>query len=306
MRTMPLLVRLAACAMLWWALPGCNATVTPSASAGQLAGSIWDVATRREISATALLQRAPAARLVVLGETHDNTEHHRHQSEILAAMLRAGRSPALVVEQFDTEHQAALDAARARGERDPERIADAGRFDRKGWRWQDYRPLVELALANALPILAANVSREQARAIIRAGAPAEGLGASSPALRAALERDLIEGHCGARPPDAVLAGMTEAQRARDARMAKALESAGERGAVLIAGAGHARRDRGAPLYLAPDLRAKTLVVAFVEIEAGKNRPEDYGDIAGSYDVVWFTPRAHRQDPCADPKNPPPR
>jgi uncharacterized iron-regulated protein len=255
--------------------------------------------TEREIAFDALLERATASRLVILGETHDNPEHHRLQARVLAAMLKAGRAPALAMEQFDHEHQAALDEARRRGERDPERIAEAGRFDRKGWSWPDYRPLVELAIANDLPIVAANLSREEARAVARTGRLAEGLAAPTPELRAALERDLVEGHCGTSPPPATLAGMVEAQRARDARMASALERSGERGAVLIAGAGHARRDRGLALYLSGAARVQLLAVAFVEVEPGRNELRAYADegLADSYDIVRFTSRAAREDPC---------
>jgi uncharacterized iron-regulated protein len=116
-------------------------------------------------------------------------------------------------------------------------------------------------------------------------------------LREALERDLIEGHCGQRLEAKRLAGMVEAQRARDALMAQRLAShAG--GGVLIAGIGHARKDRGVPLYLAGD---DLLSIDFVEVEAGKDVPGDYlGGFAtaASFDYLWFTPRNTRADPCA--------
>lgn len=264
-----------------------------------LYGRAWDMRSGREISFDAMLHRAVASRLVILGETHDNPEHHRLQARILAAMLQAGRSPALAMEQFNREDQAALDEARRRGERDPERIADAGRFDRKGWSWPGYRPLVELAVVNDLPIIAANLSREEARAMVRTGRRSEGLGPASAELRVALERDLVEGHCGMRPAPATLTGLIEAQRARDARMAAALERSGKRGAVLIAGAGHARRDRGVPLYLSTAEREQLLVIAFLEVDTDRNGPNAYADegLAASYDLVRFTQRAKREDPC---------
>jgi uncharacterized iron-regulated protein len=287
------------CAYLCSLLAGCAVLPISPAASHPLSGRTWDVRAEREIPVDVLLERASTFRFLILGETHDNPEHHRLQARILAAMLQAGRAPALAMEQFDQEHQAALDEARRRGERNPERIADAGRFDRKGWSWPDYRPLVELAIANDLPIIAANLSREEARAVARTGQPAGGLAAATPELRAALERDLVEGHCGMRPPSATLAGMVEAQRARDERMASALERSGERGAVLIAGAGHARRDRGVPLYVSGAAREQLLAVAFVEIELGRNELRAYADegLAGSYDVIRFTPRAVREDPC---------
>ena len=80
-------------------------------------------------------------------------------------------------------------------------------------------------------------------------------------------------------------------------MAKALSEAGSAGAVLIAGAGHARRDRGAPAYLPAALVDNLLSIAFIEIE-----PQGSADLtryAGLFDFVWFTERAPRPDPCKD-------
>ena len=110
------------------------------------------------------------------------------------------------------------------------------------------------------------------------------------AVKRALERDIIDGHCGAAPEANRLAGMVAAQRARDAHMAFVLRSP----SVLIAGAGHARRDRGVPLYLGD---SDVLSIAFIEVEPGKASPEAYAERA-SFDYVWFTPRAARADPCA--------
>lgn len=277
---------LAACAPVY---------VSPLERDHPLVGRIWDTRAAAFVTPEAAIDRAIAARLVLLGEIHDNLDHHRLQERVLAAMLKAGRSPSLAMEQFDREHQRALDTAREQGLRDPERVADAGRFDRKGWNWPLYRALVTRALAADLPLLAANVSREDARALVKAGQPAPGLAPAEPGLRALIAQDIVNGHCGHRPPDPVLAGMIEAQRARDAQMAAVLASVQARGAVLIAGAGHTRRDRGAPAYLPASARDETLALAFVEVEAGKTEPR--AEYASLYDLVWFTPRAERPDPC---------
>lgn len=281
---------------------GCTPTwLAPLEPNLPLVGPITDTRTGVNLAREELLAQVIASRLVILGEAHDNPVHHRLQAEVLEAMLRAGRTPALALEQFDREHQAAIDNARAGGERDPERIANAGRLDRKGWRWLEYKPLVELALKFDLPLLAANFSREEARRQMRSGSPAQGVPPAGLALRAGLEQDIVAGHCGIRPGDAVLNGMIEAQRARDARMAEVLAGADEKGAVLVAGSGHARRDRGAPSYLSSTVRENVLSVGLVEVSPdGDLRPAAY---AGIYDVVWFTPRAVREDPCLDLKLP---
>ncbi len=279
----------------------CTALPPTPLSGTSLGGRILDVHAGRFVPRDEIVARAMRARFVILGEAHDNSTHHRLQAEILAAMVGAGRLPDLAMEQLDREHQPALDAARALGKQDgkldAEALAQAGRFDRKGWRWADYQPLLEIAAAGNLRVVAANFSRDEARALMKSGRPAEGLAALDPQARASLEKDLVEGHCGFRPPDAVLTGMVEAQRARDAQMAKTLSEAGPAGAVLIAGAGHARRDRGAPAYLPAALRDNVLSIAFIEIEPQGSA--DLGRYAGLFDFVWFTERAPRADPCKD-------
>jgi len=255
-----------------------------------LTGRIWDTRAAAFVSPEQLFERASRARHVILGEAHDNPEHHRLQRVALEALAARGPARILAMEQFDSEYQPAIDAARMRGG-DAETLADAGHFDRKGWGWPQYKPLVQFALERGWPLVAANLSRNEARAIVAEPARS-GLTAPSPFVSSALERDIIEGHCGATPEAKRLAGMVEAQRARDARMAQVLSV--HRYTVLIAGSGHAQRDRGVPLYLAAD---EVISIALVEVEAGDTRPQDFLS-AESYDYVWFTPRAARDDPCS--------
>src|SRR4051812_32073724 len=76
---------------------------------GPLTGRIFDPGAKRFVTQSALVERASASRLVILGEAHDNGIHHRLQLAILEGMLRKGRTPVLAMEQLDREHQAALD-----------------------------------------------------------------------------------------------------------------------------------------------------------------------------------------------------
>src|SRR5262249_17623757 len=93
------------------------------------------------------------------------------------------------------------------------------------------------------------------------------------------------------------------QRARDAQMAESLAAAGQQGeAVLIAGAGHVRRDYGIPAYLASRApEASVISVAFLEVSQHRLEPTAYA--AGfrqhtlPFDYVWFTPRVDDDDPC---------
>lgn len=274
-------------ALLALALAGCATGLAQENH--PLVGRIWHAGAGAPVSRGELLQHAAGARHVLLGETHDNPDHHRLQRELLHALARSGPPRILAMEQFDAEHQKALDDAQARGA-NAEEVADAGKFDRKGWNWPLYRPLVEFALEHRWPIVAANLSRSDARAVV-ADPALSGLPPADRSVRAALEQDMVDGHCGVRPEARRLAGLVEAQRARDAQMARSIEPYTS---VLIAGGAHARKDLGVPLYLRG---ADLVAIAFVEVEPEKLRPQDYSN-ASMFDYLWFTPRARREDPCA--------
>jgi uncharacterized iron-regulated protein len=271
----------------------------PREDAGAVApGRIWSVKAAAFVAPDVVRNAVRETSLVLLGETHDNPEHHRLQRELLAHVVAQARRPALVMEQFDREFQTQLDAERIRPGRSADSVLDAGHFNRRSWQVDGYRPLVALALEFDLPIVAGNLSRNDARAIVRDPKRAA-LPPVDPRIEQALGADITRSHCGDTVEPVLLAGMVAAQRARDLTMAQALARHAQRGAVLIAGAGHVRADRGAPLYLA----TRPLVIAFVEIDPKRRRPQDYFDgafaVAGSFDYLWFTPRAERADPCAN-------
>jgi len=101
----------------------------------------------------------------------------------------------------------------------------------------------------------------------------------------------------------VIDRMADIQWARDARIAASLARGGQRdGAVLIAGAGHVRTDRGVPLHLGRQIQDVAITsVAFVEVDAAAEMPGDYARRFGSdalpFHYVWFTPKVDEADPC---------
>jgi uncharacterized iron-regulated protein len=105
-------------------------------------------------------------------------------------------------------------------------------------------------------------------------------------------------------PPAFADGMVMAERARDGSLAAHMRVADAgRGAVLIAGTGHARIDRGVPRELARIATGEAAVsIAFVEVSHGDSDPRAYAaawhSLALPFDFVLFTPRANDDDPCA--------
>ena len=271
-----------------------------------LVGRIWDVSAGREVSRAEMLARLSRSKIVLLGETHDNEDHHRLQAEIYSALSAGNARPALVMEQFDSERQSQLDAARHAPAATVADLARGGGFNRHGWNLDFYAPLLERALAIGAPVVAANLSRDAARAVVREGFSALGRGragrlalaeAWAPDVEATIKREMVAGHCG-QVAEPLLSGLAAAQRARDALMADALLDHAQQGAVGIIGRGHARRDIGVPRYLAQRRPALNLVtVGLVEAESGLPRVAEYVAAYPGFDYLWFTPRAQRRDPC---------
>ena len=276
-----------------------------------LAGRIWDTRSGVEIEPQEVYRRAAAHRFVLLGETHDNPVHHELQARVLERIAATGRQPLVAWEMIDASHATALADCLARCEDWVSELPQRLEWATSGWPdWSLYVPIAAVAARYALPMAAANLSDDELRRILdgadvaESGEPAE----LSPPLpepaRAHLEQTLTDSHCGMPIPDARLAAMIRVQRARDRRMSAVLEhGSADDGSVLIAGSGHTRLDWGAGFDLSHAYdAANVLALAFLEVSsdcasageciearAGKEPP---------WDVVWFTPRAVREDPCA--------
>lgn len=225
--------------------------------------------------------------VVLLGEVHDNAAQHRLRLEALRAWLDSGARPALAMEQFDRDKQADIDRLQAQTPR-PDADALIAAAGGKGWLWQHYRPFIALALERGLPIVAANVPRDEARQVMRGGLAAAGFRADVPAAVLKAQAEGIEAsHCGMLDADTARR-MALAQVARDQFMARVLQANAERGVVLLAGNGHVRTDLGAPLWLPPAVRARSEAIGLLEV----------GDDATAYDRRVFTAAQERPDPCA--------
>jgi uncharacterized iron-regulated protein len=278
-----------------------------------LVGKIWDVRRGVWVDEPALRAELSRARFVLLGERHDNPDHHLLQAEVVRALTGSGRKPVLAFEMLDVEQQSAVDAALARAPGDPDALAQAVAWEKSGWPdWSLYRPIFAVGLERGLRIVGANLPSAQVKQLVTRGPealPPEtfarlGLEVPLPEDTArAMRAEMLESHCG-QLPESMLDPMVLAQRARDAQMAdRLLATASPDGALLITGAGHARTDRGVPAQLArraPELPVRSL--AFLEVSPESREPLDYApsDSAGKlpYDFVWFTPATEREDPCA--------
>jgi uncharacterized iron-regulated protein len=277
-----------------------------------LVGRIWEPRAARFTDEKSLDAALAAADFVILGEVHDNPDHHLLQARLLGAVIASGRRPALAFEMLTADQQPAVDESLARAPTDPDALGSAVKWNES--RWPDfmyYRPIFAVGLDAGLPVVAANLKRTEAKEIAKKGREALDpdlavrLARDEPVpegIDRALRAEMSEAHCG-EMPESMLAPLVLAQRARDARMSERMAAAGrERGAVLIAGKGHARDDRGVPAALARDAPGRKVVtVAFVEVDDDKTDPAAYREDGlegrAPFDFLVFTPHAGREDPC---------
>lgn len=259
-------------------------------------GTIFDVAAGAAITPETLITRLVPKRFVILGEKHDNPDHHRLQAWVLAELVAAGRKPAVVFEMFRLDQADAIARHLAAAPDDARGLGDVLEWRRSGWpAWAMYEPIVAAALRARLPLVAGNLSETTTAAVRRGGLAAldtatlARLRFDQPLaddVRGRLVTELRDAHCG-HLPESGLDNFVAVQRARDAQMAAAMREAGGDGALLIAGAGHGRKDMGVPLRLPASATAS---VGFIEVRDG-------APATLPFDYVWTTPRVDDRDPC---------
>jgi uncharacterized iron-regulated protein len=295
-------------------LSGCAASTWKSSFGRDhpLTGRIWDVSAARFIDRQSLVARLARADFVLLGERHDNPDHHLLQAEALRSLIALGRRPAVGFEMFGLDDDAAIATHLAVAPKDAAGLARAVNWNKRGWPdWAMYQPIAQAALDAKLPIIATNLRLATAKKM-----RSDGLAALEPRLRRELDldrplseamfarmaTDMRNSHCGYGSDESVKA-MVGIQRARDAQMAQSLIAAGAPdGAVLIAGAGHVRNDYGIPVYLTATAPGKRVIsIAFLEVADQKTEPQEYAlpykNGRLPFDYVWFTPRVDDEDPC---------
>jgi uncharacterized iron-regulated protein len=299
--------RLIAVACLSFSLSACAGQ-----SVGRLSGAeaspaerIFRTADGASVSRAELVIAAAGAEFVLIGERHDNPDHHRLQAELVAELQAQGPgSRAVAFEMIAAERQLEI-VQYLNTSADVGGLGAAVDWDASGWpAWSWYQPIAEAALAGDAQIVAADLSTAEKRAAFLQGAQAfrspfvqrTGLGeAWPPPMMVSLQDELRAAHCG-QVPGHVVIGMMRVQRARDAMMADRLAAtSGRGGGVLIAGNAHVRRDRGVPWYLAR-LRPDARTVSIGLIEVGGDLPA-LADLP--YDYVWFTSRIDNADDDCD-------
>lgn len=259
--------------MLGAALLGlaCLAGPARAAPAACEAGVWLDTSTRERRAHDAVLGEAARQGVVLLGETHDNAEHHRWQLSILGGLLALRPDMAIGFEAFPASVQPVLDRW-VKGELGEKELLAQADWERN-WGFDPalYMPLFDFARLYRIPMVALNTERALVRRVGREGwaaipqAEREGLGDPAAPPGAYLDRlrrsfaqhgpaQPAEGGGAQKEGDAAFGRFVDAQLTWDRAMAEALARAHAREGgplvVGIVGSEHVRHRHGVPHQLA--------------------------------------------------------
>ncbi len=276
-------------------------------------GTIIKLPEAKVVSFEEMMRDLRRARVVYLGENHDNKAQHDGQLAVIKGLQERVASVAIGMEMFQRPYQAVLDAWSS-GQLDAKQfINQAEWYDRWSMDYSYYEPILEHARQGGKKLLALNASEELVRAVAT-----KGVAGLTPEQRAELpplkldkpeQRHFIE-HMyesqGTHHHQTNFDHFWEAQRVWDETMAQSvadyLSGPGAAQVVaVIAGNGHIEYGLGIP----DDLRRRSgvpqRIVSFQEADhvtwgPGPGPPvamSDYGRPLADY--VWLTTASEERE-----------
>lgn len=270
-----------------------------------LVGKIWDSALGDFIAPGDLLAGVENRNYILLGEKHDNPDHHLLQQTLLTYFLQQGRLSRVAFEMLEDDKQELLENISRQDFSTLDELKSYLDWDEEGWDWSFYGSLIQSAYLADISIAAANISTDAMMQVYREDLSPEIAEVLGESIMTQLELDIDESHCGLLP-ETQFPSMVKVQQARDYAMAQSLGGyeAGQLN-VLIAGNYHVRHDLGVPNYLlageASLSRDQIASIAFMEVDNSETEAAAYlqkfGDVR-AYDYIWFTPAISDEDYCA--------
>jgi uncharacterized iron-regulated protein len=258
-------------------------------------GVIRDLNNGHVLTPQQLVRRLAGATRVLVGEQHDNPDHHALELWLLQALGDQRPQGSLLLEMITPDQQGRVGTVQRdvrRGQAPVDLPAALGW--QKGWDWALYGPVMRFALMQPYPVLSANLAPVEVGAIYHQRPELSGTHANAAFVRNTLLAQVRESHCGMLPEDA-LPAMLAVQQQRDRRMAQRILEA-PAPALLFAGSYHVRKDLGVPLHMA-DLGSDERPIVLLLAQVGSEIQP------GSADYVWFTAALPDQDYCAQMRPP---
>lgn len=265
-------------------LSACQHVSTPP----PVVGEIRDARTGQALTTQELVLRLAKPSRLIVGEQHDNRDHHELQRWLLQELGERRPQGSLLLEMLTPDQQQRVDDVR-HASTPPADLPGALAWE-PGWDWNLYGPIIRFALTQPYPLLSANLDTVEVRAFYAQPPILSGARSNTAPVKAELLAQISDSHCGLLPASQMPA-MLAVQQQRDRRMAERLLAA-PTPALLFAGAYHARKDVGVPIH-ALDLGAPEAPTVLMLAQQGSEVT------AAMADYVWYTPATPTPDYCAE-------
>ncbi len=281
---------------------------TPAAYAADNTGSClgsgkWAIPTEADVrpaSTSSVLARARKADFVLLGEAHDNPDHHLWQLQTLGMLLSARDEMIIGMEMFPRRVQPALDRWVA-GELTEAQFLQEADWNRVwGFDPDLYMPILRFARLNQLTLVALNVERSLVSEIGAGGwaavAPERREGITTPAAAPEAYRELLKSSFQqhGEMDDSAFENFVQAQllwdRAFAEGLAQAAASRPEALVVGVIGSGHLRYGHGVPHQL------RSLGKRNIEVWLPKAAHSKCQDLLSIADAVFGVSSSERTPP----------
>ncbi|BBB29010.1 ChaN family lipoprotein [Neptunomonas japonica] len=265
-----------------------------------LVGKIYSLDDQAYITEKTLITDLQKSHYVLVGEKHDNEDHHRLELQLLESLLNKPHTR-VVFEMLTDEQQSNIALLSSTDSKD--QIHRKLSWNDKGWPWKDYAPLIHNSLLKGANISAGNINRATIKQIYQQKnndtlfneTPFKTLKNIPEVAKKQILNQVFESHCQLMPK-AQLAPMMTIQLTRDASMANAM-LIGKEPSILIAGSFHTQKNIGVPLHLRQVTKQTTKTVLLAEVRKNQLQPEDYASLSEA-DYIWFTPKQVEKDYCA--------
>jgi uncharacterized iron-regulated protein len=264
-------------------LSACQHVSTPP----PVVGEIRDLRSDQALTAEELIERLEKSSRLIVGEQHDNRDHHELQLWLLQSLGQRRPQGSLLLEMLTPDQQPRVDDVR-HASTPPADLPGALTWQ-SGWDWNLYGPIVRFALTQPYPLLAANLDTPEVRAVYANPPTLSGSRSNAASVKDELLKQVSDSHCGLLPTSQMPA-MLAVQQQRDRRMAERLLAA-PTPSLLFAGAYHARKDVGVPIHVL-DLGEPQAPAVLMLAEQGS----EVTPAMANY--VWYTPATPPQDYCA--------
>ena len=116
-----------------------------------------------------VLEHVAARKILYIGEKHDQFSHHVMELEVIKDLHRRGRKMAIGMEMFQRPFQRALDDYIEGRIDEREFLRESQYFKRWGYDYLLYRPILQFARSEKIPVVALNLKQETVDRVFEGG-----------------------------------------------------------------------------------------------------------------------------------------